>query len=156
MRSAVEKPSFLQRSLQGLATNNKHTALLSAARCPLPLTAQVSTPGGSAAAGAAAAEQFWSELTGQSWRMDLDYGLNKDATLQALTEPLLVVLGSSDALQQLVSAAVAQRSEGSAGSCGDVCVVEFSGWNQGEKQQQLQSWQQLQPQLAQLPMGVPL
>lgn len=106
---------------------------------------------------AAAAEQFWGELTGQSWRMDLDYGLNKDATLQSLAEPLLVVVNSSTGLQQLVAAAVGPSSSDTSSSSDDgVCVVEFTGWNQGEKQQQLKSWQQLQPQLSQLPEGASL
>lgn len=98
-----------------------------------------------------AAEQFWQEITAQSWRMDLDYGLNKDATLQAAAEPLLVVLSNRQALQQLVAAAVQQTT----GNCGfeseGLCMVQVDGWNQGEQQQQLESWRQLQPRPVPLP-----
>lgn len=93
--------------------------------------------------------------------MDLDYGLNKDATLQALTEQLLVVVDSDQSVQQLVSAAVGQQqpkqqqqqqkgTSSATGAGAGLCVVEFTGWNQGEQQQQLQSWRQLQPQLVPL------
>jgi hypothetical protein len=94
--------------------------------------------------------------------MDLDYGLNKDATLSALAEQLLVVVGSDTCLHRLAAAAVGDTGDGSSdagssssrsGGSSGVCVVDFTGWNQGEKQQQLQSWRQLQPQLGQLPSG---
>lgn len=94
-----------------------------------------------------AADEFWRELAGQSWRMDLDYGLNKDATLQALAEPLLVVISSNSGLQQLLAAAVADEHSSSSDG---LCVVELTGWNQGEAQKQLQSWKQLQPRLVPL------
>jgi len=88
--------------------------------------------------------------------MDLDYGLNKDATLQALTEQLLVVVSSGKGLKQLVGAALCATESSSGSDAGistdgaDVCMLQFSGWNQGEKQQQLQSWKQLQPRVVQL------
>lgn len=96
-----------------------------------------------------AADGFWREIAGQSWRMDLDYGLNKDATLQALTESLLVVVSSSSGLQQLLAAAVGDE-QSSTSSRDGLCVVELTGWNQGAAQQQLQSWKQLQPRLVPL------
>lgn len=95
-----------------------------------------------------AADEFWRELAGQSWRMDLDYGLDKDATLQALAEPLLVVVSSSSGLQQLLAAAVGDDQSSSSSDA--LCVVELTGWNQGAAQQQLQSWKQLQPRLVPL------
>jgi hypothetical protein len=104
--------------------------------------------------GTAAAEAFWQELTNQSWRMDLDYGLNKDATLSALAEQLLVIVESDKGLHRLAAAAVLGVNDGSSDAgTSSVCVVDFTGWNQGETQQQLQSWRQLQPQLGQLPSG---
>jgi hypothetical protein len=100
------------------------------------------------------AEQFWQELAGQSWRMDLDYGLNKDATMSALTEQLLVIVSSTTGLQSLVAAAVDEHNSGgsssSSSSSEGLCVVELSGWNQGEQQQQLQGWKQLQPKAGHL------
>jgi hypothetical protein len=85
--------------------------------------------------------------------MDLDYGLNKNATMSALTEQLLVFVSSTKGLQSLVAAAVDEHSSSSGEG---LCVVELSGWNQGEQQQQLQGWKQLQPRVGQLPADAPV
>lgn len=81
--------------------------------------------------------------------MDLDAGLNKEATLAAVTEQLLVVVKSSNGVQQLAAAcsAAGQPGPGSSSSSQEVCAVEFDGWNQGEQQLQLESWKQLEPRV---------
>jgi hypothetical protein len=102
------------------------------------------------AAANSAAEQFWQEVLGQSWRMDLDYGLNQQATLQAMTEQLLVLVDSSSGLQQLLRTAL---QEGSSRDAEGLSVLEFTGWNQGSQQQQLKSWRLLQPRTIALSAG---
>jgi hypothetical protein len=92
-----------------------------------------------------AAEQFWGELAGQTWRTELDYGLAKESTEAAAAEQLLVVTASQIGVDCLLQAAL----PGDVGSSDvhAVAVVELQGWNQGATQQQLQSYKQLQPRL---------
>jgi hypothetical protein len=114
-----------------------------------------------AGAAAASAEAFLGELTSQSWRMDLDYGLNKAATLQAASEPLLAVLSRAgiERLCATVAAASASDSSSSGSSSTgtaqeELCVVAFEGWNSGERGANLERWQQLAPVLSKaLPAG---
>lgn len=99
-----------------------------------------------------AAQQFWQEVTSQSWRTELDYGLvsGADAAIAALHEQLLVVAANHRAVKCLLQAVAAAGvvSIGSK-SRSDVVVVQFEGWNLGQTQQQLASFKQLNPQLVQ-------
>jgi hypothetical protein len=99
------------------------------------------------AAAVSAAEQFWSELAGQTWRTELDYGLAKESTEAAAAEQLLVVTASQTGVNCLLQAALSQDAGSGGGH--DLAVVELQGWNQGAKQQQLQTYKQLQPRLLQ-------
>jgi hypothetical protein len=114
------------------------------------------------AAAAAATEEFLAEVTGQSWRMALDYGLNREATLANASEALLVLLGSQDAVTLLACAALGPSVDAdgagdaaapaaaaaAAAGAGGVAVLAFEGWNAGQRQQALSSWRQLRPRLA--------
>eukprot|EP00878_Enallax_costatus_P009775 GHUV01010208.1.p1 GENE.GHUV01010208.1~~GHUV01010208.1.p1 ORF type:complete len:237 (+),score=85.24 GHUV01010208.1:146-856(+) len=100
-----------------------------------------------------AAEQFWQELTSQTWRTELDHGLAgqgaDSATAAAAAEQILVIVGDHSSLRRLVTAAVGL--DGEAIGADLVAVVEFDNWNQGATQQQLTSWrEQLKPKLQQL------
>jgi hypothetical protein len=92
-----------------------------------------------------AAEQFWAELAGQTWRTELDHGLAKESTEAAAAEQLLVITASQTGVDCLLRAAVAEGVDSS--DAQGVAVVELQGWNQGATQQQLQSYKQLQPRL---------
>lgn len=101
-------------------------------------------------AAVSAAEQFWGELAGQTWRTELDHGLAKESTEAAVAEQLLVVTASQTGVDCLLKAALPEGA--GSGEVPGVVVVELQGWNQGATQQQLQSYQQLQPQLLQTPV----
>ncbi|KAF6262207.1 hypothetical protein COO60DRAFT_1496878 [Scenedesmus sp. NREL 46B-D3] len=92
-----------------------------------------------------AADQFWGELAGQTWRTELDHGLAKEATEATAVEQLLVVTASPAGVECLLQAALADGAGSSAAPA--VAVVELQGWNQGTTQQQLGSYKQLQPRL---------
>eukprot|EP00879_Flechtneria_rotunda_P005184 GHRR01005466.1.p1 GENE.GHRR01005466.1~~GHRR01005466.1.p1 ORF type:complete len:268 (+),score=79.40 GHRR01005466.1:76-879(+) len=112
-----------------------------------------------------AASDFWQELTSQTWRTELDYGLvsGKEATAESTAEQILVIADSQECVDSLVAAAIDSDSPGSSDSSGgcdygssssspstnmqdaDVVVVQFQGWNEGQTQKKLSSWQQLAP-----------
>jgi hypothetical protein len=121
-----------------------------------------------------AADRFWEELTAQSWRTELDYGLpgTEAATQAAAAEQILILAATHEGVAALAAAAAAAAvaaaaptaatatggkhpaassdgtgSTGAALSEGVIAVVTFQGWNQGQQQQQLKNWKQLQPQL---------
>jgi hypothetical protein len=98
------------------------------------------------------AGSLWEELCKQSWKTELDHGLGDSQSLQT-EEALLLVTKSSQGVQQLAAAAAgAAGGGGDGGAWGEVVVVEFEGWNQGEvgEAKQLESWHQLQPKVKQV------
>lgn len=81
------------------------------------------------------------QVTGQSWRVKLDYGLE---TAEANEHEAILVCAPAAALQRLAVEATGQSVEAAASS--DVLVLSFAGFNEdGTATAALESWRQLAP-----------
>lgn len=90
------------------------------------------------AAAAAAAEAFWSELAGQNWRTELDYGLGMgDEAAAASTagavreEPVLVLVATPRAARALAAHAAGDGAAAATAAPAPFVEVALQGWNQG-------------------------
>ncbi|KXZ49409.1 hypothetical protein GPECTOR_21g635 [Gonium pectorale] len=99
-------------------------------------------PAADAARASSAAEELWRELCGQTWRVELDYGL---AGSEEPRDDLLLAVSGLAATRLLSHADLAAED---AARRGGYTLVEVPGYNASEQGgEPLRSWRQLQPRL---------
>ncbi|GLI61089.1 hypothetical protein VaNZ11_003304 [Volvox africanus] len=104
-----------------------------------------------------AAEELWGELCGQTWRVELDYGLEGSETDPR--DELLLICNWLAASRFLSHAGIS--TEDMAARCDGVFVIHVSGYSASEPSsgaprtiaETTRTWRDLRPQL--LPLGMP-